>query len=84
MVKPPGISASPALLRRIAEQRLREQRQQQGAAEQGKAQHEHQQIRDAKGSVAKQMQIDDGIFVPPLPDNHEDQGSGANQRKRDE
>ena len=30
------------------------------------------------------MQIDDGIFVSPLPDDHEDQGGCANDRKRDD
>src|SRR5258708_2798634 len=60
-----------SLLRRIAKQSLREQRQQQSAAQQSKAQHKHQQIRHAEGSIAEEMQIDDGIFVPPLPNNHE-------------
>src|SRR5712691_7473065 len=29
------------------------------------------------------MEIDDGVFVSPLPNNHEDQGRRANQRQRD-
>src|SRR5882757_6678358 len=29
------------------------------------------------------MEIDDGVFVSPLPNDHEDQGRRANQRKRD-
>src|SRR5579871_1435456 len=30
------------------------------------------------------MQIDDRIFVPPLPDNDEDQGGRADQRQRND
>src|ERR1700731_3141089 len=30
------------------------------------------------------MQIDDGVLVPPLPDNNEDQGSRCDQRKHND
>src|SRR5208282_1412127 len=44
-------------------------------------QHEHQEVGDAEGTIAKQMQIDDGIFVGPLPEDHEDQGDGSDGGK---
>ena len=76
-----GHERQACLLRGIPEQRLREERDQQSAAKQGKSQHEHQQVRDAKGAVAEEVEIDDGIFVSPLPDDYEDQGGRADDAK---
>ncbi len=85
MVNPPGMSAKPDLLGGVAEQGLHEQRQQQRAAQQREAQHEHQEIGDGEGAIAEKMQIDDGILVPPLPDDDEDQrGCGDQGEDEDE
>jgi hypothetical protein len=62
----------PGPLGSVTQHRLHEKRQQQRAAEQRKSQHEHQEVGGGEG-VAKQMQVDDGILVPPLPEDHEDQ-----------
>ena len=71
-------------LRRIPQQGLHKQRQQQSAGEQGKAQHEHHQIGRGEVSVFEQMQIYDGIFMPPLPDGHEHKRRYADQCQSDD
>ena len=44
---------------------------QQRASEKHKSQHKHEEIRDGEVAVAKQVQIDNGIVLPPLPDDHQ-------------
>ena len=73
MANPPGISAMPDCWAVYPSIVCDEQGKKQGAAQQGESQHEHQQVRNAEGTVAEQVQIDDGILVPPFPDDDEDQ-----------
>ena len=65
----------------IAQHGLHEERKQHGAAEQRKSQHEHQEIGGSECPVGEKVQVDDRIFLPPLPVDQKQQRAGCDHRQ---
>ena len=79
--KPPAVSASAGVGGVVAQQLLHELRLQHGVGVEHAAHQRHQKAADGEVLESEQLQVDERIFLPPLPHHQADHAADKQERE---